>query len=57
VGHSFLGVGAVSSALSGESAEGAVLSLLVLESKSLDDLGGVVDLFGEKNFRSADSGL
>ena len=57
VGHSFFGVGAVGSALSGESAEGAVLSLLVLESKSLDDLGGSVDLLGEKNFGSGDSGL
>ena len=57
VAHSFFGVGAVGSALSGESAEGAVLCPLVLESKSLDDLGGSVDLLGEKNFGSGDSGL
>ena len=57
VGHSFFGVGAVGSALSGESAEGAVLSLLVLESKTLDDLGGSVDLLGKMNFGSGDSGL
>jgi len=50
-------VGAVSSALFGKSAEGTVLGLLVLESKTLDDLGGLGGVLGKVNFGSGDAGL
>jgi len=57
VDYSFLGVGTVDSALSGKSAEGTVLGLLVLEGKSLNDLSSLGGILGKVNFGSGDTGL